>query len=233
MCGKKQIEHLQTLLSEIMGATIEATQALAGNTEHVLSLSTIIDEPPTIQNIFSAPFKTQIQQNIAHGFSQCHAIYRIGVASHILNVQKEHWVFSSWIRKIDKSTFDLNQNIQQRLDINVLHWIDWKVLKYYGIYIYGPHIDYSCYAALTISVVAPIFWQKKLVGIAVIDLLVADLEKLIAPLLNKIQYSIVITNEDFRIVFSNSVLFRTGDLFTAKAKLIYESHEHSFKILVV
>lgn len=78
----------------------------------------------------------------------------------------------------------------------------------------GPYVDWGGVDDYTVTLSTPIVVDGRFLGVAAADLLVADLERLLAPWLAQNDQQQVVLNGSGRVVISNSVEHSAGDGFT-------------------
>lgn len=76
----------------------------------------------------------------------------------------------------------------------------------------GPYVDYGGVNDYTVTVSSPIVVEGRFVGVAAADLLVSDLERMLAPWLTGITGVGLLLNSEGRVIVSNSVTHNVGDV---------------------
>lgn len=83
----------------------------------------------------------------------------------------------------------------------------------------GPYVDYGGADDYLISISHPILHDGRFLGVAAIDVLVADIERRFAPWLARAEGTCLLLNSDSRVIVSNSVTHNVGDVVRAAAGL--------------
>lgn len=234
MCGRQSIEHLQSVLAQMMQDIKSSTEEIALNITKVLTIYSKYQED-VHSLLLQQTVKQQMHVYIQNILTQCKYADGAGFASHI--EEKDYWILEWWFKhntNHQQHYLEVDQGTQQRLDFTTFEWFE-QTAKTKQTYIHGPYVDYVCTSntAYTITTAHPIFFQNQFLGVAVVDLLVSTLERFILPALTRITFRIAITNADGRILISNDAKLRTGSILKAPIKLIFEDKAHPFKILVL
>lgn len=81
----------------------------------------------------------------------------------------------------------------------------------HGPWAYGPYVDYGGVDDYILTIAAPILADGRFCGVSCADILVADLESWLSPLLAVAAESYLLNSED-RVIVSNSVTHGVGDV---------------------
>lgn len=76
----------------------------------------------------------------------------------------------------------------------------------------GPYVDYGGVNDYAITISAPIVYHDRFLGVAAVDVLVADLEHRFSSWLAAIDETCVLLNAENRVVISNSAGYNVGDV---------------------
>lgn len=79
---------------------------------------------------------------------------------------------------------------------------------------YGPYVDYGGVDDYILTVAVPIMGDKSFYGVTCVDILVADLESWLSPLLAAAAESYLL-NSERRVIVSNSIAHGVGDVMTS------------------
>ncbi len=80
---------------------------------------------------------------------------------------------------------------------------------------YGPYVDYGGIDDYILTVASPIMTSGAFCGVSCVDILVADLESWLSPLLAAAEESYLLNYED-RVIISNSLTYSVGDVMNAR-----------------
>ena len=81
----------------------------------------------------------------------------------------------------------------------------------------GPYVDYGGVDDYTITISSPIVAETRFLGTAAVDVRVAALEHQFSPWFAAVPGSCVLLNADKRVIVSNSIAYRVGDIVRAGA----------------
>jgi len=82
----------------------------------------------------------------------------------------------------------------------------------------GPYVDYGGVDDYLVTVSVPIVREGRFLGVAAMDLLVADLERIFSPWLAGAKGTCLLLNADQRVLVSNAVTHNVGDVVVATAE---------------
>ena len=213
----EKTEKLLAQLTDIFGSIATATEQLAHELAQVFAehLHTDSEDSLLLTPHIRGVFQTHIQAILKHN-PYCTGA---GFASHIHVKSKDHdyWMLEWWLKDnndIKQALYELDQGTQQRLDFRTFEWFH-KTHQHNTTYIHGPYVDYICNTDYTITSAHAVSVNGQFVGVAVIDILVAKLEQLIAPCLGATK--VLLTNLENRVIVSNVPQIRTGSIYQAAA----------------
>jgi len=89
----------------------------------------------------------------------------------------------------------------------------------------GPYVDYGCVDDFVLTISAPILAGDTFLGVTCIDILVADLESWLSPLLAAAGESYLINGER-RVIVSNSATHGAGDLLATVDGFVVDEYPH-------
>ncbi|MEE2814399.1 MAG: cache domain-containing protein [Actinomycetota bacterium] len=97
-------------------------------------------------------------------------------------------------------------------------YIDYSELEWYrvpmstgGPHVAGPYVDYLCSDEYTITIAVPASDDGRLLGVAGLDLLVADVERELIPRFASLGHEVTLVNGVGRVVVSTDPRCETGD----------------------
>ena len=99
------------------------------------------------------------------------------------------------------------------------HFVDYQTFSWFSIvqetekgYLHGPYVDYICNSTYTLTYLYPVYFEKKLIGVAATDVMVGQLEQILRDSLGDDYLPVVMTTPSGRILFSNLPHYRVGEL---------------------
>ncbi|MFT4021555.1 MAG: cache domain-containing protein [Acinetobacter sp.] len=232
-----EVEHLQSLLAHIIHTITDATFVLATQLQHLLNQD--LTATQDLKILLSAPYRQQVQhtiQNILNNYEHCNGA---GFASHVASHSQngDYWILEWWFKdesRIEQAHLELDQGTQQRLDFRTFDWFH-QASASDQTYVHGPYVDYICNTAYTITAAHPIYVETQFIGVAVVDILVATLEKRLIQTIKQIGCPVIITNQSDRVIISSLAKVRVGSIFKGNGQEIKidQSEKHPFKIYVL
>lgn len=97
-------------------------------------------------------------------------------------------------------------------------YIDYSELEWYRVpmstgrpHVAGPYVDYLCSDEYTITIAVPAITGQRALGVAGLDLLVADVERELTPRFAALGHQVTLTNGVGRVVVSTDPRCATGD----------------------
>ncbi|MEB3754504.1 cache domain-containing protein [Acinetobacter sp. MD2(2019)] len=215
------LEQLQRLLTHIMQHMDHATRDLAFALQEELESHFV--QTVDLKQLLSTHIREQVQMLIRRSVERNEYCHGAGFACHLnAEKQKDYWILEWWFKEDNRiEQANLDQGTQQRLDFRTFEWFN-QAAAQQTTHFHGPYVDYICNTAYTITAAHPIFVQQQFIGVAVIDLMVANLEKYLTPAIKALNQKVVISNSDNRVIISNDPLIRTGSIFKALDRM----HEH-------
>lgn len=110
------------------------------------------------------------------------------------------------------SKFCLNKASQSLVDYQTFSWFT-KVSD--KGYLHGPYVDYVCNSTYTLTYIFPVYFEKRLIGVAATDMMVGQLEQILRETLANDPLPIIMTTTSGRVLFSTHPRFRVGTLQTS------------------
>lgn len=97
-------------------------------------------------------------------------------------------------------------------------YIDYSELEWYRVpmstrlpHVAGPYVDYLCSDEYTITIAVPVIADGRVLGVAGLDLLVAEVERELTPRFAALGQQVTLTNGVGRVVVSTDPRCATGD----------------------
>lgn len=144
-----------------------------------------------------------------------------------VGVLPDHPYWISWWNITDTGPVESHEHVTdpEREDFYEYANLDWMTYprERHEVWASGPYVDYGGVDDYTLTVAAPILVGDRFLGTAVVDLLVADLEKRLAPWLASTEETFLLLNVEDRIVVSNSLEHQVGDVSTAYSFTVVRS----------
>lgn len=225
---QQRIQRLEQKISSIAGLFMQSIQQLAADFQQVF-LSSATQNLTT--GILCSPelrlgLQTAIQPRLEND-PYCHGA---GFASYIDEKQtnSEYWLLEWWLKQptSDHLQLELDQGTQQRLDFRTFEWFNHTECSQTP-YIHGPYVDYICSTAYTLTAAQPIYVNQQFMGVAVMDLLVATFEECISEELKLIDDVVCITNQEGRVIVSNTAKYRIGSLIHDNQVQAYQKNTYA------
>ena len=216
----EKTEKLLAQLTDIFGSIATATEQLANELAQVFAEHLHIDSE---DSLLLTPHIRGVFQTHIQAILKCNPYCTgAGFASHIHVKSKDHdyWMLEWWLKDnndIKQALYELDQGTQQRLDFRTFEWFH-KTHQHNATYIHGPYVDYICNTDYTITSAHAVSVNGQFVGVAVIDILVAKLEQLLAPFLGADSPKVLLTNLENRVIVCNSPRIRTGSIYQASGQ---------------
>ncbi|WP_111891342.1 cache domain-containing protein [Acinetobacter sp. MB5] len=229
-----QIEQIQNLLNQVVNEITQAAQDLAIEASQLLSADSVLTQGGVK---LTETDRHQLQAHIQTALQKSQYSHGMGFASYsaATNQQQGYWTLEWWYKKdqkIQQAELESYQELQQRLDFRLFDWFNHPA-KNKQPYVEGPYVDYICNHAYTITFSHPVMIDQQFVGVIVIDLLVSTLDQLVLPKLKTLEQTAVVTNDDARIILSNTSKYRTGALFKEKPPQKFSDSHHPFQVILV
>jgi len=114
--------------------------------------------------------------------------------------------------------FCLNKASQPLVDYQTFSWFTTVSDKGY---LHGPYVDYICNSTYTLTYIFPVYFEKRLIGIAATDVMVGQLEQILRETLINNPLPIIMTTASGRVLFSTHPRFRVGTLQTSHSLIAY------------
>lgn len=229
------IEALQHKLKQVVDETTALAEQLASKT------SQIVAKNPFEKNKgikLSNAERQSLQHEIKSALLQSRYSQGMGFASYSPETveEQDYWTLEWWFIKegqIQPAKLENYQNAQRFLDFRSLEWFQ-QPAQSKQPYIHGPYVDYICNDAYTITIAHPVMVQNQFIGVIAIDILVSALESILMPSLKNIQQTVVITNQNYRVISSNDVQIRTGTLLKSQSSKPFTVHTcSSFQVALL
>ena len=233
--GDIQIEQIQDLLNQVVVEITQAAKGLVEQARHLLSADSVLPEGVKL----TPSDRYKLQQHIQTALQHSQYSHGMGFAGYSAETAEEqgYWTLEWWYKKdqkIQQAELENYQDLQQRLDFRSFDWFNYPA-KNKQPYVDGPYVDYICNHAYTITFSHPVMIEQQFVGVIVIDLLVSTLDQLILPRLRRLDQTAVVTNDDARIILSNTAKYRTGALFREQANATqnFVPQNHPFQLMLM
>ncbi|OTG85459.1 histidine kinase [Acinetobacter sp. ANC 4558] len=207
------IEELQNVLKHVVSETTSIAEELAIKASQIMTKNTFkIEKGIKLSNTERIALQHEIKTALQHS-AYCQGM---GFASYSPKTQEEqdYWTLEWWYKKDDQlqqAKLENYQNAQRFLDFRSFEWFQ-QPAQSKQPYIHGPYVDYICNGAYTITIAHPVIVEYQFIGVIAIDIFVSALEKILMPNLKNIKQTMVITNDNARVITSNHVTIRTGTL---------------------
>lgn len=232
--SEMQIEQIQTMLNQVVIEITQAAQHLATQASQVLSSDSVLTQGGVK---LTESDRNHLQTYIQTALEQSHYSHGMGFASYstATDQQQGYWTLEWWYKKdhkIQQAELESYQEMQQRLDFRLFDWFNHPAENKQP-YVEGPYVDYICNHAYTITFSHPVMIDQQFVGVVVIDLLVSTLDQLVLPKLKMLNQIAVVTNDDARIILSNTAKYRTGALFREKTAEKSTQQQHPFQLMLM
>lgn len=135
-----------------------------------------------------------------------------------VGVMPEHPYWIQWWQRTEAGPVADNHHV---LDPSREDFYDYEMREFVDIprrehvpCAYGPYVDYGGVDDFALTITAPIVFGDAFYGVTCVDILVADLESWLSPLLAAAGESYLINREN-RVIVSNSATHGAGDVLTA------------------
>jgi DNA-binding FadR family transcriptional regulator len=153
------------------------------------------------------------------------AVHGMGVLADVGIVDGHPYWVDWWQRTQDGPLHDVNHVIDPSRE-DFYNYVDSEYMSYPREHrvpwAAGPYVDYGGVNDYTLTVTVPIVARGRFLGVAAADLLVADIEKQLAPWLAAIGVPCLFLNAEDRVVAANSVGHMVGDVVQSTTG--YEEH---------
>ncbi len=144
-----------------------------------------------------------------------------------VGVLRDHPYWISWWNITETGPSESHDHVMdpEREDFYEYANLDWMThpRERHEVWASGPYVDYGGVDDYTLTVAAPILVGDRFLGTAVVDLLVANLEKRLAPWLASTEETFLLLNVEERVVVSNSLEHQVGDVSTVESSTVVRS----------
>ena len=147
-----------------------------------------------------------------------HFVKGVGVIAEIgLVPERPHWI--EWWQRTDSGPVADNHHV---LDPSREDFYDYQSMEFvarprenHQPWAHGPYVDYGGVDNYILTLSSPILADGRFCGVTCVDILVADLESWLSPLLAATGEAYLLNTEN-RVIVSNSVAFGVGDVMSAR-----------------